>query len=518
MLVVVPVKVSWRSTARSSGTRATLEDVDALENYRKETRLPDNSYGRNDDQQNEHITFGTPANRGHPAEIAGFCANTAEACMIFEGRSIDEVLDEDLQALVDNHVSERQHLEFKVTIDHGDDDDRVETLRDIVSLCNGGGGFLIVGIRDDGRGRAQRFEPTLVGDVRRIAASVRSLALDHIRERIEGLEVQERTVGSNPLVVVRVPASTRTPHMVTYQARTDFWTRHQVGKREMTIGEIRDAFTNDFVGERLSGIIDILLGQQREALRTGTVERTLERARGGTLPAIGLLEDGKSVVEALRALRDETTPFLQLIAVPRQTSPSLVPVDDMELRRVLLHPPDARRSGWDMAIRAPLERFGEGLEVALPEGRRLTLRSNGSLDYYTPIDELFCYRQAVEEFAQRPRLYPYPVVETPVSFLRLYRALYDFLGLTEETIFSARYRNIHGIALPPYHPRSVGFMVGGNERRYEHQHFEMEERLAQDFKPDKTALVLLRAFYAAFGFDPDVIPFYVEADGAFRFQ
>ena len=161
--------------------------------------------------------------------------------MIFNGKTIREITDDEIDALVQNHEGERQHLEFKITIEYRDDEKRLEFLRDVVSLANGGGGYVIVGIRDDGKGHAQKYEP--VGNAEGIRKSIQSSCQDHISERIRGLEVVAREVKGNPLVIVRVPVSERVPHMVFFQERTDFWTRYHDGKRAMTIGEIREAFS-----------------------------------------------------------------------------------------------------------------------------------------------------------------------------------------------------------------------------------------------------------------------------------
>jgi hypothetical protein len=174
-----------------------------------------------------------------------------EATMIFDGKPIDEITDEELDAIVQENIRERQHLEFKVTVNYRDDVGRLELLHDIGSLANGGGGYVIIGIRDDGQGRAVKFEPSLVGDTARIARSIASLCQNHIRERIDGLGIRERNVKGNPLVVVRVPSSLGIPHMVTFSNRTDFYRRYQDGKREMTYGEIKDAFVGDEVRKQL---------------------------------------------------------------------------------------------------------------------------------------------------------------------------------------------------------------------------------------------------------------------------
>ena len=104
--------------------------------------------------------------------------------MIFDGRYIDEISDDEIRALILNHIAERQHLEFKATINHRDDTDRLELLLDIASLANGGGGYMVIGIQDDGTGRAQCYASGLVGDVQRIAQAVQGLTQEHLSEKL----------------------------------------------------------------------------------------------------------------------------------------------------------------------------------------------------------------------------------------------------------------------------------------------------------------------------------------------
>ena len=100
--------------------------------------------------------------------------------MIFEGRPVDEISDEEIAQLVKAHVSERQHLEFKATLGYKDDDARMELLRDVVSMANGGGGYLVFGVRDDGRGQAQSFvDQALMNRADSMIKSIRSLCHDH---------------------------------------------------------------------------------------------------------------------------------------------------------------------------------------------------------------------------------------------------------------------------------------------------------------------------------------------------
>jgi hypothetical protein len=173
--------------------------------------------------------------------------------MIFDHRSVHEISDEEIDCLVRDHVCERQHLEFKASVNLRDDEGRHELLRDIVSLANGGGGYLIIGIRDDGCGKAQTYNSNLELDIERTQRTVLDLSNQYISERLHGLEVVARCAESHPLVIVRVPNSERQPHMVTYNNATGFYRRYHDGKRTMTISEIREAFTQYSLGKSHDG-------------------------------------------------------------------------------------------------------------------------------------------------------------------------------------------------------------------------------------------------------------------------
>ena len=55
--------------------------------------------------------------------------------------------------------SEGQNIDYKTTVNHKCNADRMEILKDIVAMTNGGGGYIVVGIQDDGHGRAYSWTP-----------------------------------------------------------------------------------------------------------------------------------------------------------------------------------------------------------------------------------------------------------------------------------------------------------------------------------------------------------------------
>ncbi len=439
--------------------------------------------------------------------------------MIFEGRSIDEIPDVELERLVAEHICERRYLEFKVTVNYQSDQDRLEVLRDIVSMTNSGGGYLIIGIRDDGRGRAQKYEPTMVGDLDKIRQAILALCLQHISERIDELEIRPRMVNGNPLLVIRVPFSARIPHMVTFQNRTDFYTRYEDGKREMTLSEIREIFNQDLVARRLSRVEEQLGNltasqeEQRhraelsEKLKSGVYPRFLSINNGNTLAGVTMQQFVEEIGEK---------PFFRVAITPEKPHGQYFDVESEDVRKLFASPPGSRSAGWNMEGNSRLERYEEGVRQGTKDSEYLELMSNGHMEFWTPLGEHFCWRQSSEEFRIKPRLYFYPVIEYPTTFLRLYRAILDALRINDEFLIDLQYGNLKGYTLNPT-PGRFGFGYSGGIRTFEGQHLMVpRKKVAGNFDPDQVAFDLIRGVYAAFGVEAKLIPFYSK-EGRFNF-
>ena len=441
--------------------------------------------------------------------------------MIFDGKPIDDISDQEIDKLVAEHMSERQHLEFKVTLNHQDNPDRLELLRDIVSFANAGGGYLIIGIRDDGEGHAQKYEPDIIGDRQRIKQAITSLCLEHIRDRIDGLEIRLRTVRSNPLVIVPIPTSIRIPHLVTFQNHTDFYTRYEDGKREMTLSEIRELFNQDIIARRLSRIETQL--QTIISIQPAPQLREKERQiQEGIAPHFLQIEDGNTLADetSRRFIKEvDNQPFFRVSVTPISPKVGLIDVDSEPTRTLINNPPGSRRAGWNMeAGYRQIERFADGIRRGDKNEEYLELLSNGHMEFWTPLNENFCWRQSPEEFSKRPRLYPYPVVEYPTTFLRLYRAIVDSLEISKDFIVDLRYLNLKGYILAPYAPNAIGFMFADSySKPFEDKHLYVTRKtIKNDFEPDQTAYELIQIVYAAFGFDASKIPFFTN-EGRFDF-
>lgn len=442
--------------------------------------------------------------------------------MIFEGRPLDEIRDEEIAHLVDAHFPEQQHLEFKRTFnDHKDDAARLKLLRTIAALANGGGGYLIVGIHDDGSGRAKKFvDPALMPDADRIRQSIRSLCHDHIAARIDGLEVACRVVNGHELILVRIPISARRPHMVTFRNRTDFFIRLEDGKREMSLAEIREAFVDGPVERRLDGLERRFSDLARALMQDRQEDELAEAARMPASDGVPRAEDGNLLAKAMRR-RFETEagdrPFLWLGATPVAPQRGLIDVDRTD---ILSNPPGSRSGGWNMAgLDHARRRSLWGLELGDKGLEYLEVFENGHLEFRTPLDGHFCWRQSEEERLARPRLYPYPVVEYPVSFLRLTEALLQEAGYTGEVLIQLQYWNVAGYILRPGQPDEIRFLSPRvPSTPIAAQHIKIgPTSVPMTFSPDEVAFGLLTSVYRAFEIGPEGIPFRNSA-GMFSFE
>jgi hypothetical protein len=200
--------------------------------------------------------------------------------MILGDRSLYELCIDDFRALIDKKVSEGPHLDYKLTAYSGRAPDIREMLRDVTSLANAGGGYLVMGIREDGWNRPQEICP--IDDFLTKTQGIRQACLDGIQERVDGLQVMGYEIEPNRgIIVIRIPNSEKAPHMVSMDHHSDFYRRYDTDKRVMTIGEIRDSFIDSPFFRRLADI-QLQIQESTGQAETATylqllVERSVER-------------------------------------------------------------------------------------------------------------------------------------------------------------------------------------------------------------------------------------------------
>jgi hypothetical protein len=165
---------------------------------------------------------------------------------------------------------------------------------------------------------------------------------------------------------------------------------------------------------------------------------------------------------------------------------------------------------------ADIERFAEGIRYrshGLDIGR-LKLLENGHMTYAQFLGEAFYWRQSPEEWERQPRLWPLAVIEYPLSFLTLYRAICDLCRLGGPFHLRLEYRNVAHHTLPAGVPTPFGFL-DPRPQPFGGHHLHLAETVPTDFLPNPATFDLIRRIYAAFGHATDAIPFWDRAGQRF---
>jgi len=180
-------------------------------------------------------------------------------------KNFDDITKVDIDFLVDNKISEIKTLEYKQMLPGPKDSDNKEFLADISSFANASGGDLIYGIKEeiDANGK-KTGQPEKVVPIKGVTADEAKLRIeDIIRSGIEPrISVHVKAIdGYNPdgkgfVILVRIPQSFASPHMVKFQNASRFYCRNSAGKYQLDVHEIRNAFlATDSQAERVRSFL-----------------------------------------------------------------------------------------------------------------------------------------------------------------------------------------------------------------------------------------------------------------------
>ena len=177
-------------------------------------------------------------------------------------KPFDGITKEDIDALIPNEVREGRTVEYKSILPGGSDSDKKEFLADASSFANASGGDLLYGMEeDDGKPVAA----TGLADINVDAEILRldNILRDGLDPRIPGLRMRAiEGFPQGPILLVRVPNSWASPHMVTFKGNSRFFTRNSAGKHQMDTTEIRSAFAlSESLRERIVRFRDNRLGK-----------------------------------------------------------------------------------------------------------------------------------------------------------------------------------------------------------------------------------------------------------------
>ena len=174
-------------------------------------------------------------------------------------KQFDLISKSDIESLIYNSVTEKRTIEYKEQLSGNSEGDKKEFLADISSFANASGGDIIYGIQEqrDSKGKTTGIPEAVKGisgiNSDEVVRKLESMIRDGIAPRIIGL--QTKVIDGFPdgsVIVIRIPKSWNSPHMVTFKNHSRFYSRNSAGKYPLDVTEIRSAYiASESLAERI---------------------------------------------------------------------------------------------------------------------------------------------------------------------------------------------------------------------------------------------------------------------------
>ncbi len=167
-------------------------------------------------------------------------------------KPIDEITAADIQALIDSEVMESRTIEYKRDLPGGSEKDKVEFLADVTAFANAGGGDLVFGITEE-NGKPVAATGLDMANLDAEILRLESLLRNGVDPRIPAVQMKVVTgCEKNPVLVIHVPNSWSSPHMITLKGSQKFYVRNNGRRDKMDVTEIRSAFAlSDSIPEKI---------------------------------------------------------------------------------------------------------------------------------------------------------------------------------------------------------------------------------------------------------------------------
>ena len=164
-------------------------------------------------------------------------------------RSINE---ETMQALVKDEAREDKFLEFKESFSISTSHEKEEFLSDVSSFANAAGGDLVLGMTEK-EGVAIELRGMPISDIDAETQRIENIIRDGIDPRIPSILIQPvQLKSSNYAIVIRIPRSWMSPHMIGLNQNSRFYSRNSNGKYILDASELRQAFLlSETITERI---------------------------------------------------------------------------------------------------------------------------------------------------------------------------------------------------------------------------------------------------------------------------
>lgn len=173
--------------------------------------------------------------------------------MALPSKPLEQIVEADLLALIQTGEAESKIIDYKEALPGNSDSEKKEFLYDVSSFANAAGGCLVYGMK------AKDGIPTDLPGIQQLNADSEKLRFHNmlqsgIQPRVPGVEIQDVKLKDNRwTLIVQIPRSWSSPHMVTFQGASKFYSRNSAGKYPLDVSEIRSAFlASETMSEKMS--------------------------------------------------------------------------------------------------------------------------------------------------------------------------------------------------------------------------------------------------------------------------
>lgn len=180
-------------------------------------------------------------------------------------KSIDDITEADIGKLVTDKIPESLIIDYKLMLPGNSDADKKEFLADITSLANSSGGILLYGIQEEkdaagqNTGLPEKIVPINLNNPDSEISRISSIIQDSIEPKLFNVLYRALKVGDDKyIVLVKIPNSISSPHIVWFKKSGKFFKRINSNKIQLDVYDIKNAFleSDDILKQKRTMLVD----------------------------------------------------------------------------------------------------------------------------------------------------------------------------------------------------------------------------------------------------------------------
>ncbi|MDD3662779.1 MAG: ATP-binding protein [Candidatus Pacebacteria bacterium] len=369
-------------------------------------------------------------------------------------KNIDNLTFEDVEWLIDNKVTEDQRLEYKREVWGNSEANKKEMLKDIVSMANRYGGYIIIGLDEGDNNEAVSFSNVPNAEARK--DEILSSLFANTQPRLQSIKIKILAKENVTIMAISIPNSFRKPHMITFSGINQFWIRHDRQKMPMSIDEIQGSIIN-----------------------TSNTTKDIQSS----------FVIQKRIIE----LQSNNQPSLAIGVSPLPRDNEIIDILDTNLRDLLSNGSTEREGGVSFNFsRALAKPSYNGLTIGSNDFRKLDLHRDG---YIQAISKLYLNEDVIP-----PIMYGWAILELIFSFTQKLKHIYNHIGYDGSICVFLSLYNITNFGLYPYKDGAIGNR-SHNLTRWDKDSLEINDLVFTEIDENKITKIIGDRIWQSFGFD-----------------